>query len=74
MAACGWARWRKGLFIIGKNWQDARSLQDDSLKQHLVFAIAEDAEGQIWVGTEVGLRCYSADLKPKGDSAVLWMK
>ncbi len=56
----------KGLFY----WQDGKmnELPDDFLKQHLIFALAEDAQGQIWVGTEVGLRCFSADLKPKQNS------
>jgi ligand-binding sensor domain-containing protein/signal transduction histidine kinase len=42
------------------SWSDGQftRLPDDSLKQQNIFAVAADAEGQVWVGTDYGLRCY----------------
>jgi signal transduction histidine kinase/ligand-binding sensor domain-containing protein/CheY-like chemotaxis protein len=76
---------RHGLYY----WQDGkvRAFPDDSLKENIIFAVAEDLSGQIWVGTENGLRCYGSDFRRKemGDSfgdircllvdrnGVLWM-
>ena len=36
---------------------------DASVTNELVFATTEDALGQIWLGTEHGLRCYDASLR-----------
>ena len=54
---------QKGLYY----WKDGAILRfpDDSLSQHLIFAITQDRQGQLWVGTESGVRCYAADFTPK---------
>jgi ligand-binding sensor domain-containing protein/signal transduction histidine kinase len=36
---------------------------DPSMTNDLVFTMTEDALGQIWLGTERGLRCYDAALR-----------
>lgn len=38
---------------------------DPVLDTSLVFAIAVDTEGQLWVGTSRGLLCFDADFRPK---------
>lgn len=38
---------------------------DEFLDKRNVFALVADGLGQIWVGTERGLRCYSADAQLK---------
>ncbi len=54
---------RRGLYY----WQDGKItlFPDDSLNQSIIFAVAEDFAGQIWVGTENGLRCYDANFQRK---------
>jgi ligand-binding sensor domain-containing protein/signal transduction histidine kinase len=54
---------RRGLYY----WQDGKITRfpDDSLNQSIIFAVAEDFAGQIWVGTENGLRCYDANFQRK---------
>ena len=54
---------RQGLFY----WQDGKIIPfpDESLKQNIIFAVAEDPAGQIWVGTQNGLLCYDADFHRK---------
>jgi len=54
---------RRGLYY----WQDGKITRfpDDSLNQSVIFAVAEDSAGQIWVGTESGLRCYDARFQRK---------
>jgi ligand-binding sensor domain-containing protein/signal transduction histidine kinase len=48
------------------SWAGGRftRMPDDSLKQQNIFAVAADAEGQVWVGTGNGLQCYFQG-KPK---------
>ena len=48
-------------------WQDGKValFPDDSINQSIIFAVAEDFAGQIWVGTENGLRCYDANFQRK---------
>jgi len=57
-----------GLFY----WQDGKLARfpDDAMNQSIIFAVAEDAAGQIWVGTENGLCCFDAKFHRKeiGDS------
>lgn len=36
---------------------------DASLKPSLILALARDHEDRLWVGTEMGLRCYDADYR-----------
>src|SRR5208283_4635111 len=38
---------------------------DDSLKKEFISSVAEDAEGEIWVGTVRDLRCFDAAFQPK---------
>jgi ligand-binding sensor domain-containing protein/signal transduction histidine kinase len=47
------------------DWQDGKlsSFPDDTLKNAIVFAIAEDSKGQLWLGTEYGARCYNANFQ-----------
>jgi ligand-binding sensor domain-containing protein/signal transduction histidine kinase len=54
---------RHGLYY----WQDGKLnlFPDDSLNQNIIFAVAEDSTGQIWVGTEHGLHCYDANFQHK---------
>jgi ligand-binding sensor domain-containing protein/signal transduction histidine kinase len=54
---------RRGLYY----WQDGKLTRfpDDSLNQSIIFAVAEDAAGQIWIGTDVGLRCYDSNFQRK---------
>ena len=53
----------RGLFY----WQDGKisPFPDDGLKNVTVFSMAEDPEGQIWVGTPQGLRCYDTNFQAK---------
>jgi ligand-binding sensor domain-containing protein/signal transduction histidine kinase len=46
-------------------WQHGKlmSFPDDSLKNAIVFAIAEDSQGQLWLGTEYGPRRYNASFQ-----------
>jgi signal transduction histidine kinase/ligand-binding sensor domain-containing protein/CheY-like chemotaxis protein len=48
-------------------WQEGKIalFPDDSINQSIIFAVAEDSAGQIWVGTENGLRCYDANFQRK---------
>ncbi len=54
---------RRGLYY----WQDGKItlFPDDSLNKSIIFAVAEDSAGQIWIGTDSGLRCYDASLQRK---------
>ncbi|PYM11722.1 MAG: hypothetical protein DME18_13245 [Verrucomicrobia bacterium] len=54
---------RKGVFY----WQAGKitKLSDSSLDSAIVFSLAEDLDGQIWVGTQTGLRCYDSTLQRK---------
>ncbi|HEX4343770.1 MAG TPA: two-component regulator propeller domain-containing protein, partial [Verrucomicrobiae bacterium] len=40
-------------------------LTDPTLDEAGIFSITEDKDGQIWVGTGQGLRCYDSHLQPK---------
>jgi ligand-binding sensor domain-containing protein/signal transduction histidine kinase len=46
-------------------WQDGKIMNfpDESLKNAIVFAIAEDPKGQLWLGTEYGPRCYNSNFQ-----------
>jgi PAS domain S-box-containing protein len=48
-------------------WQAGKlhTFPDESLKKENIFAVAEDAKGQIWAGTGNGLRCYDSKFQPK---------
>jgi PAS domain S-box-containing protein len=48
-------------------WQDGKitAIPDPKLNDTSVLAMAEDLEGQLWVGTSVGLFCYDASLQRK---------
>jgi ligand-binding sensor domain-containing protein/signal transduction histidine kinase len=54
---------RRGLYYL----QDGKInlFPDDSLNQSIIFAVAEDSAGQIWIGTDSGLRCYDASFQRK---------
>ena len=54
---------RRGLYYL----QDGKInlFPDDSLNQSIIFAVAEDSAGQIWIGTDSGLRCYDANFQRK---------
>ena len=54
---------RKGVYY----WQEGRisKLPDASLDSAIVFSLAEDKNGQIWVGTQKGLRCYDSTFQRK---------
>ena len=54
---------RRGLYY----WQDGKLslFPDDSLNRSIIFAVAEDSAGQIWIGTDGGLRCYDARFQRK---------
>ena len=54
-------------------WQDGKitKLADTNLDEAGVLSIAEDLDGQIWVGTKQGLHCYDSHLQPK-DIPPLW--
>jgi ligand-binding sensor domain-containing protein/signal transduction histidine kinase len=54
---------RRGLYY----WQDGKItlFPDDSLNQSIIFGVAEDSAGQIWIGTDGGLRCYDANFQRK---------
>lgn len=51
----------RGLFYLQNGHLTA--FPDPTLFNEIIFAVAVDREGLIWVGTEKGLRCYSADFK-----------
>jgi ligand-binding sensor domain-containing protein/signal transduction histidine kinase len=46
-------------------WDGSRLVPfpDSSITNNFVFAVAEDALGQIWLGTQSGLLCYDASLR-----------
>jgi ligand-binding sensor domain-containing protein len=48
-------------------WQSGKigKLSDAALSATYVSAVAEDLNGQIWVGTEAGLFCYDSNLERK---------
>src|ERR1017187_6794215 len=48
-------------------WQAGKltKVADPALDATLIYSIAEDREGQIWVGTEAGLHCLDSNLQPK---------
>ena len=54
---------RRGLYYL----QDGKLnlFPDDSVNQSIIFAVAEDSAGQIWIGTDRGLRCYDANFQRK---------
>ena len=54
---------RRGLYYL----QDGKInlFPDDSVNQSIIFAVAEDSAGQIWIGTDGGLRCYDASFRRK---------
>ena len=54
---------RRGLYY----WQAGKVtlFPDASLNQRIIFAVAEDSAGQIWIGTDGGLRCYDANFRRK---------
>ena len=52
---------RQGLYYL----EDGKInlFPDDSVNKSIIFALAEDSAGQIWVGTDSGLRCYDANFQ-----------
>ena len=54
---------RKGVYY----WQGGKitKLPDASLDAAIVFSMAEDQYGQIWIGTGTGLYCYNSTLQRK---------
>jgi ligand-binding sensor domain-containing protein/signal transduction histidine kinase len=54
---------RRGLYYL----QDGKInlFPDNSVNQSIIFALAEDSAGQIWIGTDSGLRCYDASFQRK---------
>ena len=48
-------------------WQNEKfaPVIDPELTNLIVFSLAEDAQGTVWAGTQLGLRGYSTDLKTK---------
>ena len=54
---------RQGLYYL----QDGKInlFPDDLVNKSIIFALAEDSAGQIWVGTDSGLRCYDANFQRK---------
>ncbi len=48
-------------------WQagERHRFPDETLAQSFFFAVAVDARGDIWVGTQHGLRCYDAEFRRK---------
>ena len=48
-------------------WQEGKfhAFPDDSLTPDLHLAVAVDPQGQIWVGTTTGLRCYDSSFRRK---------
>ncbi len=55
-AGYGLHYWQEGKFI---------AFPDDSLKQQLSTAAVVDLQGQIWVGSTTGLRCYDSSFRRK---------
>lgn len=49
------------------SWQNGKLIPfpDEALKKESVSAVAEDLEGQIWVGTQKDLRCFDSKFQPK---------
>ncbi len=49
----------QGLFY----WQagQIKSFPDGALKTKAIFAVAVDAQGRIWVGTQAGVQCYDSN-------------
>jgi ligand-binding sensor domain-containing protein len=58
----------QGLFCWSAG--ELKRLPDDSLVNETIFALAEDALGQVWVGTQLGLHCYDANFQPKAIPAL----
>ncbi|HEY9174087.1 MAG TPA: two-component regulator propeller domain-containing protein, partial [Verrucomicrobiae bacterium] len=58
-----WVGMASGLHFL----QGGKSVNvpDPVLDTSLVFAIAVDREGQLWVGSSRGLLCFDADFRPK---------
>ncbi|HTZ21279.1 MAG TPA: PAS domain-containing protein [Opitutaceae bacterium] len=48
-------------------WQAGKRtpFPDDSLKQELITGVGVDRQGQLWVGTPAGVRCYDAAFRRK---------
>ena len=46
-------------------WQDGKlnKLSDPATESRIIYALAEDRRGQLWVGTHSGLFCYGSDLQ-----------
>ena len=70
MSVCGGSGGRVWLGTVRRGLyyrQDGKLslFPDDSLNQSIIFAVAEDAAGQIWIGTDDGLRCYDANFQRK---------
>ncbi len=57
-----------GLFY----WADEKMVPvpDDFLKSRNIFSLAAEADGRIWIGTELGLRCCDANGQPQPAPAV----
>jgi ligand-binding sensor domain-containing protein/signal transduction histidine kinase len=51
-------------------WENGkmRAFPDPALMRRNIKSLAEDALGQIWVGTDQGLRCYDSALRPVATS------
>ncbi len=48
-------------------WEKGKvtKVPDPALDLEIIFAIAEDQAGQLWLGTPTGLRCYDSQLQRK---------
>jgi len=51
-------------------WQEGQIVKLDDPTVTTVISIAEDSEGQIWLGTDTGLKCYDTQLRPKAIPAM----
>jgi ligand-binding sensor domain-containing protein/signal transduction histidine kinase len=51
-----------GLFYWSNGQRHA--LADESLRRLDIFTVAEDRQGTIWIGTQLGLRAYDSQLRP----------
>ena len=68
---------RRGLHY----WKDGalHEFGDASLKERIIRALAEDRQGRLWVGTEMGLLCYDSNLNklplpyPWYQTVALWV-
>lgn len=51
-------------------WEDNRfhTFADANLTNEIVFAMAQDLQGQLWLGTQLGLHCYDASLRHRQTS------